>query len=111
MPDYTTFCQGTDLNGITISVPRNTWVAKSPEPIEASFESALKTMHSAGAKVIDNANFPNVEEFKNSIRKSKVLYDHQSLKETLFDIFSLWLPTQIISVQQKISSNSQKPFS
>jgi amidase len=64
IPDFTTFCKGKDLSGITVGVPRNTWIGNSPAPIEASFESALKTMRSAGAKVVENADFPKVEDFK-----------------------------------------------
>jgi amidase len=64
IPDFTTFCRGNDLSGITIGVPRNTWIGNSPAAIEASFESALETMRSAGANVVENADFPNVEDFK-----------------------------------------------
>jgi amidase len=64
IPDFTTFCTGTDLSGITIGVPRNTFDSNAPAPIKASFESALKTLSSAGAKVVDNANFPAADEFK-----------------------------------------------
>lgn len=64
IPDFTTFCKGKDLSGITIGVPRNTWIGNSPAPIEASFESALETMRSAGAKVVENADFPKADNFK-----------------------------------------------
>ena len=64
IPDFSTFCKGKDLNGITVGVPRNTWIGDSPAPIEASFNSALETMRSAGAKVLENADFPKVEGFK-----------------------------------------------
>jgi amidase len=64
IPDFTTFCKGTDLSGITIGVPRNTWYSESPAPIHASFEAALQTLSSAGATVVDGADFPQVDEFK-----------------------------------------------
>ncbi|PVH86782.1 amidase signature enzyme [Cadophora sp. DSE1049] len=49
IPDFTTFCKGTDLSGVTIG---------------ASFESALQTLSSAGAIVVENADFPQADEFK-----------------------------------------------
>ena len=64
IPDFTKFCRGTDLSGIRIGVPRNTWEDDSPVPIKDSFESALKTLSSAGANVVDNANFPKADAFK-----------------------------------------------
>jgi len=64
IPDFTTCCKSTDLSGITIGVPRNCFSSDSPVPIMASFESALKTLSSAGATVVDNANFAAAEEFK-----------------------------------------------
>jgi amidase len=65
IPDFTLCCKGTDLSGITIGVPRNCFDGSSaPKPIMASFESALKVLGSAGANVVDNANFTAVEEFK-----------------------------------------------
>ncbi|KAK4654481.1 hypothetical protein QC762_0066030 [Podospora pseudocomata] len=62
VPDFT-YCKDTDLSGITIGVPRSTFTADSTSPIMISFESALETLHRAGAKVVDNADFPDVEEF------------------------------------------------
>jgi amidase len=62
IPDFTTFCKGKDLSGITVGIPRNIWIGTSPAPIEA-FETALQTMRSAGGKVVENADFPKVEDF------------------------------------------------
>ncbi|KUJ22181.1 putative amidase [Mollisia scopiformis] len=64
IPDFTTFCKGTDLSGITIGVPRNTWEGESPAPIQASFESALQTLSSAGANVVEDSDFPQADDFK-----------------------------------------------
>ena len=64
MHDFTAFCTGTDLGSITIGVSRNSFAVDTPVPILASFESALKTLTSAGAKVVENANFPAAAEFK-----------------------------------------------
>lgn len=65
IPDFTTCCKGTDLEGLTIGVPRNTFDGgSSPAPIMDSFESALKMLSSAGASVVDSADFQAAEEFK-----------------------------------------------
>lgn len=65
IPDYTTFCRGTDLSGVTIGIPQNSFDPVEESPVMASFEAALKTLRSAGSKVVDNANFPAADEFKN----------------------------------------------
>ena len=62
--DFTTFCKGTDLSGIIIGVLQNWFDSNSPAPIMSSFESSLKILSFAGAKVVDNANFTAVEESK-----------------------------------------------
>ncbi len=64
IPDFTEFCKNTDLSGVTIGVPRNTFNSDPTSPIMVSFEAALKTLASAGAKVVDNADFPEAEGFK-----------------------------------------------
>ncbi|OTA87936.1 hypothetical protein M434DRAFT_399238 [Hypoxylon sp. CO27-5] len=64
IPDFTRFCNGTDLSGITIGIPRNSFDAPSISPIMSSFESALRTLGKAGANIIDNANFLAAREFK-----------------------------------------------
>ncbi len=64
IPDFTEFCKDTDLSGVTIGVPRNTFNSDPTSPIMVSFEAALKTLASAGAKVVDNVDFPEAEGFK-----------------------------------------------
>jgi amidase len=64
IPDYTTFCKGADLHGITIGVARNSFTAGSSSPVMASFEAALKSLSSAGATIVDNANFTAADEFR-----------------------------------------------
>lgn len=62
--DYVSFWKEVDLRGISIGVPRNTFDENSASPIIASFEAALETFGSAGANIVNNANFPAVDEFK-----------------------------------------------
>lgn len=64
IPDFTEFCKGTDLSGVTIGVPRTTFDSDPTSPIMVSFAAALKTLATAGAKVVDNADFPEAEGFK-----------------------------------------------
>lgn len=64
IPDFTTYCKGTDLTGITVGVPRNTFSADPTSPIMVSFESAIETLRRAGAKVVDSADFPEADGFK-----------------------------------------------
>ncbi|KAI1352907.1 amidase signature enzyme [Xylaria sp. FL0043] len=64
IPDFVKYCSGTDLSGITIGVPRNSFTADPTSPIMISFEAALRTLVSAGALVIDHADFPAADEFK-----------------------------------------------
>ena len=64
IPDFTSFCKSTDLTGITVGVPRNAFPSDAPAPITDAFESALRTLSSAGAKVVDSADYPATEEFK-----------------------------------------------
>ncbi|KAI0099690.1 putative amidase [Nemania sp. FL0031] len=63
IPDFTSFCN-TDLTGMVIGVPRNAFPSDSPAPILDSFTSALETLKSAGAKIVENANFTAADEFR-----------------------------------------------
>ena len=44
IPDFTTFCNGTNLDGITIGVPRNSFGNQVPTAIMVSFESAINIL-------------------------------------------------------------------
>jgi amidase len=64
IPDFTTFCQGTDLTGYRLGIPRNTLDADPPGAITDAFSKACQTLVSAGAAVIDNADFPAADAFR-----------------------------------------------
>lgn len=64
MPDFTTFCNGTSLGGMTISIPRSAFSGDIAIPIMASFESVMEILRSAGANFIDNTDFEAAEEFR-----------------------------------------------
>jgi amidase len=64
MPDFTKFCEEIDLTGLSIGVPRNTFSLDPTSPVMVSFDSALTVLAAAGAKIVDNANFLEADEFK-----------------------------------------------
>ncbi|KAJ8132150.1 hypothetical protein O1611_g1472 [Lasiodiplodia mahajangana] len=89
IPDFTEFCK-TDLTGMTIGVPRNAFPSDAPAPILTSFELALETLKSAGAKIVENANFTAADEFrqlneqvKGIVRSSEFKRDIVKYLETL----------------------------
>ncbi|KAK1771977.1 amidase [Phialemonium atrogriseum] len=73
----------TDLSGITIGVPRNTFTADPTSPIMVSFKSALKTLSSAGAKVVDNANFSEADGFKKLNQQDKGIVRSSELRRDI----------------------------
>ncbi|KAK0610365.1 amidase, partial [Bombardia bombarda] len=90
IPDYTTFCGGTDLRGVTIGVPRNAFPSDPTSPIMISFEAALKTLATAGATVVDNADFSDAkgfmkynQEIRGIVRSSANNRDMPAYLETL----------------------------
>jgi amidase len=62
--DFTAFGKGTDLTGLAIGVPRNTFKHDPASPLMISFEEALQTLTAAGTRIVDNADFPKADEFK-----------------------------------------------
>jgi amidase len=62
IPDFTASCQSTDLSGVRIGVPRNTFLKVSPFVL-AAFETALKTLGEAGADIVEDANFESADEW------------------------------------------------
>jgi amidase len=88
--DYVQFCKGTDLSGISIGIPRNTLGANKDSPVSAAFEIALQSLSSAGATIVDNADFPAAEEFtkldeqvKGIVRSSEFRGDFARYIQTL----------------------------
>lgn len=65
VPNFTDYCQGTDLTGVTIGVPRNSFESDPQSPVIIAFESALKTLAAHGAKIVDNANYPDLDGYHN----------------------------------------------
>lgn len=62
VPDYAGACQGSDLTGLRIGVPRRALVS-ADQVIMASFEQALKTLADLGATVIDDVEIPSQDEW------------------------------------------------
>lgn len=73
-PDYAKSLKYSAFEGARIGVPRNGLFnhSKNDSPLMEAFESAIDIMRSAGAEVVDNANFPafngSVEDSIKSIR-------------------------------------------
>ncbi|KAI1157832.1 amidase [Nemania serpens] len=95
IPDFTHFCN-TNLTGIAIGVPRNAFPSDAPAPIMASFELALETLRSAGATIVENANFSAAEEFRKLNQEVKGIVRSSEFK------------TDIISYLEKLDTNPNK---
>ncbi|KAF2641114.1 amidase signature enzyme [Massarina eburnea CBS 473.64] len=71
-PDYVSACTLDGLKGKRIGVPRN-YIADSPAPILAAFESALCVLRKAGATIVDNTNYTAYAQYVNSNAEGIVL--------------------------------------
>ena len=105
IPDYTTFCRGTDLSDVTIGLPRNSF-----DPDKSPSTLPLKRLwrHQAllEQRWLTTQIFRRLTTLRSWISKLKVPLDHQSLKQTLPDIFRHLKRIPTIFAPQKISSNS-----
>ena len=63
IPDYAAVCRSTDLAGLRIGIPRNSYIDVDP-PVLAALEEAIRILSKAGATMVDNANYPCMEEWK-----------------------------------------------
>lgn len=64
MPNYVKACKFSAFKGARLGVPRNgidPFLSSSTEPIMAAFEDALRIITSAGARVIDEADFQSFD--------------------------------------------------
>ena len=68
--DYAMSCVSTRLDGLRIGVPRAS-ISSSDNILLDAFESALETLKSAGAVVVDNSDFGAQEEFGGLSREEK----------------------------------------
>ncbi|KAK0643983.1 amidase signature domain-containing protein [Cercophora newfieldiana] len=81
LPDFTKFCIGTNLTGVSIGVPRNTFSLDPTSPVMTSFELALGTLAAAGAKIVDNANFSAADEFSKLSQQVKGIVRSSEFKK------------------------------
>ena len=68
---YTRSCISTELDGLRIGVPRAS-ISSSDNILLDAFESALKTLKSAGAVVVDNVEFRAQNDFDGLSREEKL---------------------------------------
>ena len=61
--DYTKSCEISDLNGMRIGVPRNSFPAKIDDVLMKDFEKGLRILESAGATVVDHLDFKGAAEY------------------------------------------------
>ena len=112
IPDFTTYCQSTNLESVTIGVPRNTFDgSNSPASIMESFDSALKTLRSAGASVVDSADFPAAEEFKRLNQQVKGIVRSSEFRRDIVDYLRTLEknPNDIHSVEDIINFTKTSP--
>ena len=68
-PDYTQALNLSSFQGARIGIPRNIFIMdESDKPIMEAFENAIEVMKSAGAIIIDNANYSAVDEWLADIK-------------------------------------------
>ena len=63
IPDYAAACQSTALAGIRIGVPRNSFTNVNPTVL-AAFDKAIEIFATAGATIVENANYACMEEWE-----------------------------------------------
>ena len=70
IPDFSQSCDDEDLSEITIGLPRNAF-SDVAAPVITAFENAVVTLRGLGANVLDETNFPSVEEFRKLDKATK----------------------------------------
>ncbi|KAK7460688.1 hypothetical protein VKT23_009403 [Stygiomarasmius scandens] len=73
VPDYTLALNKIALAGKRIGVPRRGFTDRIQADVLAAFESALDTIKSLGATVVDPADLPDIDEVRRSGNESVVL--------------------------------------
>lgn len=75
-PNYVKSCRLTALSGLRLGIPRNAIALEADEtsvPQIQAFSKALHILRSAGAVIVDNANFTAADEFWESDVPQRVL--------------------------------------
>ena len=62
IPDFGAYCVSTDLSGIRIGIPRNTF-NNVPESVLHEFQKAIEVLLGANASILDEANFTTLSEW------------------------------------------------
>ncbi|KAJ5956346.1 glutamyl-tRNA amidotransferase subunit A, partial [Penicillium viridicatum] len=70
IPDFSQSCDDADLSEIKISLPRDAF-SDVAAPVITAFENAVVTFRGLGANVLDETNFPSVEEFRKLDKATK----------------------------------------
>ena len=80
--DYAKSCVSTELGGLRIGVPRAS-ISSSDHILLDAFESALETLKSLGAMVVNNADFIAQEEFDGVSREEEDIAIAGGVKEDI----------------------------
>lgn len=86
IPDFAASCQGNDLSGMRIGVPRNAFSGIRAFEDKA-FTEALKVLTQAGAKIVEDTNFLAAEEYRNLSDDKKLAVVHADMKISLAKYF------------------------
>ena len=75
IPDYVAACRYDALKGKRVGIPRNVLDGAPPgtEPILNAFEAIIPLLKSAGAIIVDNANFTGLDDLNNSTYETVIL--------------------------------------
>ncbi|KAI9834408.1 MAG: hypothetical protein M1819_003019 [Sarea resinae] len=74
LPNYVAACKSDCLQGVRIGVPRNAITIEKPAgPVLAAFEAAITVLKSAGAIIVDHADFTAYQQFEDSKSPDTVL--------------------------------------
>jgi amidase len=105
IPDFTQFCQGVDLSGLRLGIPRNAFADNMPAAIMDAFSMASRTFTSAGAAVIDDANFTAADEFRKLNQQVKGIVRSSEFKRDIVKYLDCLTanPNEIKSVEDIIN--------
>ena len=82
IPDFAKSCQGTNLHGVRIGVPRNAFPGLGPVETEA-FTKALKVLAKARARIVENTDLIAAEKYTNSPASDKSMITHADFKVSI----------------------------
>ncbi|KAI0868904.1 glutamyl-tRNA amidotransferase subunit A [Hypoxylon argillaceum] len=109
IPDYTSSCTTTSLAGLRVGIPRNAFQVSSV--VEDTFTMSLKRLQEAGATVIDNTDYVDLDGYINLdpwLQDVVIMTDFkESLNRYLQDLVEN--PNNIENLEQLITYTKSSP--